>query len=68
MEKIVNALSKHIEAFAALKAHPVLLCSAQVRPHFKRLIDRLVPNLTVLSYDEVINSVQVQTIGAVEIK
>jgi flagellar biosynthesis protein FlhA len=68
VEKIVNALSKHIEAFAALKAHPVLLCSAQVRPHFKRLIDRLVPNLTVLSYDEVINSVQVQTIGAVEIK
>jgi flagellar biosynthesis protein FlhA len=68
VEKIVTALSKHIEAFAALSAHPVLLCSAQIRPHFKRLIDRLVPNLTVLSYDEVMNSVQVQTIGAVEIK
>ncbi len=31
------------------------------------MIDRLVPNLAVLSYDEVMNCAQVQTIGVVEI-
>jgi flagellar biosynthesis protein FlhA len=67
VEKIVQALSKHIETFAALNSQPVVLCSAQIRPHFKRLIDRMVPNLAVLSYDEVMNNAQIQTIGAVEI-
>jgi flagellar biosynthesis component FlhA len=31
------------------------------------MIERLVPNLVVLSYDEVMNSAQVQTIGVLEI-
>ena len=67
VERIVQALSGHIEAFVNLNSQPVVLCSAQVRIHFKRMIDRLVPNLAVLSYDEVMNSAQVQTIGVVEI-
>jgi flagellar biosynthesis protein FlhA len=67
VEKVVHALGKHIETFVALNSQPVVLCSAQVRPHFKRLIDRMVPNLAVLSYDEVMNNAQIQTIGSVEI-
>ncbi len=67
VEKIVQAMAKHIETFAALNSQPVVLCSAQIRPHFKRLIDRMVPNLAVLSYDEVMNNVQIQTIGSVEL-
>ena len=68
IEKIVHALGRHIETFAALNSQPLVLCSAQVRPHFKRLIDRMVPNLAVLSYDEVMNNAQIQTIGSVEMK
>ena len=67
VEQIVQALSRHIEAFVNLNSQPVVLSSAQVRIHFKRMIDRLIPNLAVLSYDEVINCAQVQTIGVVEI-
>ncbi|MDJ0968464.1 MAG: flagellar biosynthesis protein FlhA [Kiloniellales bacterium] len=66
VERIVQALSGHIEAFVNLNSQPAVLCSAQVRIHFKRMIDRLVPNLAVLSYDEVLNSAEVQTIGVVE--
>jgi flagellar biosynthesis protein FlhA len=66
VERIVHAMAKHIETFAALNSQPVVLCSAQIRPHFKRLIDRMVPNLAVLSYDEVMNNAQIQTIGSVE--
>ena len=67
VEKIVQAMAKHMETFAALNSQPVVLCSAQIRPHFKRLIDRMVPNLAVLSYDEVMNNAQIQTVGSVEI-
>ena len=67
VERIVKALAQHVEAFMNLNRQPIVLCSAQVRIHFKRLIDRLVPNLVVLSYDEVMHSAQVQTIGVVEV-
>ncbi|MDJ0667214.1 MAG: flagellar biosynthesis protein FlhA [Desulfobacterales bacterium] len=67
VERIVQALSRHIEAFANLNSQPVVLGSAHVRIHFKRMIDRLVPNLAVLSYDEVMNNAQVNTIGVLEI-
>jgi flagellar biosynthesis protein FlhA len=67
VERIVQALSGHIEAFVNLNSQPAVLCSAQIRIHFKRMIDRLVPNLAVLSYDEALNCAQVQTIGVVEI-
>ncbi len=67
VEQIVQALSRHMQAFVNLNSQPVVLSSAQVRIHFKRMIDRLVPNLAVLSYDEVMNCAQVQTIGVVEI-
>lgn len=66
MEKIVKALGKHIETFMQMNAQPVVVCSAQIRSHFKKLIDRFVPNLVVLSYDEVMNNVQIQPIGNVE--
>ena len=68
VEKLVQSLGKHIETFAAMNSQPVVLCSAQVRGHFKRLIDRMVPALAVLSYDEVMNNAQIQTIGSVEMK
>ncbi|MFZ7125694.1 MAG: flagellar biosynthesis protein FlhA [Desulfobacterales bacterium] len=66
MEKIVKALGRHIETFMQMNSQPVVLCSAQIRSHFKKLIDRFVPNLVVLSYDEVMQNVQIQSIGTVE--
>jgi flagellar biosynthesis protein FlhA len=68
VEKMVQSLGKHVETFAALSSQPLVLCSAQVRSHFKRLLDRMIPNLVVLSYDEVMNKAQIKTIGSVELK
>lgn len=66
VEKVVQALGKHIETFMQMNAQPIVLCSAQIRPHFKKLIERFVPNLVVLSYDEVMHNVQIQPVGTVE--
>jgi len=38
-----------------------------VRVSFKRLVDRFIPNLCVLSYDEVLNTVEIRSLGTVEL-
>ena len=63
----MRRLSEQIEKFASLNLQPIVLCSAQLRMHFKRLVDRFIPNLTILSYDEIMPNVKIQSIGIVEL-
>ena len=66
-QAVMRRLSQQIEKCAPLNIQPIVLCSAQLRLHFKRLVDRFIPNLTVLSYDEIMPNVKIQSIGAVEL-
>ena len=44
---------------------PVLLCSARVRRHLRRLVAQAVPQLSVCSYNEIAPGISVETIGVV---
>ncbi len=44
---------------------PVLLCSARVRRHLRRLVEQTLPHLAVCSYNEITAGVSVETIGVV---
>ena len=66
-QKIVNNLAKSMEKCAALNYQPVIVCSGQVRGHFKKLVDRFIPNVTVLSYDEILNTIEIQSLGTLEL-
>ena len=46
-----------------LGAAPVLLCSGATRRHLKAMTAHAIPNLTVLSYHEILPSVRVEPIG-----
>lgn len=43
----------------------VILCAPVLRIYFKRLIDRFIPNLVVLSYNEIESDVNVEVMGMV---
>lgn len=66
-QSIVQSLGEQLENFAPLNLQPIVLCSAQIRPHFKKLVDRFIPNLTIISYDEVMANIRIQSIGVVEL-
>jgi flagellar biosynthesis protein FlhA len=66
--RMMNSLARQIERCAGLNLQPVVLCSAPVRLAFKRLADRFVPNLFVLSYEEILSTVEVRALGSVELK
>jgi len=57
--------SQSDEASARGGIRPVLLCSARVRRHVRRLLESSVPHLPVCSYNEVAPGISVETIGVV---
>jgi flagellar biosynthesis protein FlhA len=44
----------------------VLLCSARVRRHLRRLCEQTLPTLAVCSYNEIVPGIRVETVGVVE--
>jgi flagellar biosynthesis protein FlhA len=53
------------QAAARGGARPVLLCSARVRRHVRRLVEQAIPHLAVCSYNEIAPGISVETIGVV---
>jgi flagellar biosynthesis protein FlhA len=65
-QALVGALRAQVERAGAHGArNPVLLCSARVRRHLRRLIAQAQPHLPVCSYNEIAPGVHVETIGVV---
>ena len=65
-QAIVGALRAQVEHASARGArNPVLLCSARVRRHLRRLIAVAQPHLPVCSYNEIAPGVNVETIGVI---
>jgi flagellar biosynthesis protein FlhA len=66
-QKIMNNLAQNLQRCASLNYQPVVVCSAQIRGHFKKLVDQFIPNVSVLSYDEIVKNVDIQSLGTVEL-
>lgn len=63
MQKIIVQLSEHMKIFNELGQRPIILTSHVVRVYFYRLIEQFFPNIYVLSFNEIANNVQIQSIG-----
>jgi flagellar biosynthesis protein FlhA len=66
-QRIIQRMAVQLEKFVPLNQQPIVLCSAQIRLHFKKLVDRFIPNMVVLSYDEIMANVKIQSLGMVEL-
>lgn len=66
-QEIYGKLQQEIEKTAHLGYQPIVLCAPVVRIFFKRLTERFMPNLVVLSYNEIDSDLQVQSVGMVSI-
>jgi flagellar biosynthesis protein FlhA len=64
-QAIVNALRTQVEHATARGSRPVLLCSARIRRHLRRLIAQAQPHLAVCSYNEIAPGIDVETIGVI---
>ena len=66
-QRLMELTSGQMEAMASKGYMPIVLCSATVRLAFRRLVERALPNLVVLSYSEIASGVDVRAEGMVEL-
>jgi len=67
MQAIVASLSSELPKLTNLGYQPLVLTSPAVRMHFRKLTERVAPNLTVLSYAEIEPKIEVQALGMVKL-
>ena len=64
--RLVQSISQQMERMLALGYHqPVLICMASLRLPLRRLTERTLPQLVILSYNEIVPSTEVRAVGAV---
>lgn len=64
-QKIVNDLSVTLEKALAQGRSPVVLCSANIRRALRKITERKLPNIAILSYNEIAPEFELQSVGMV---
>ncbi len=64
-QTIFNNLSNSIQKLMSIGEQPIVLTAPIVRYYFKNLTEQIIPDLIVLSYNEVEPDVEVQSVGTV---
>jgi flagellar biosynthesis protein FlhA len=65
LQKITKAVQEEVKR--SIKEEPVILCSPRIRRHVKNLIMRTLPQIGVLSYNEITPDVEVRSVGMVDV-
>ncbi len=66
-QKLMNRLAEQLDKYAQRGIQPLLICSGQIRIHVKKMVDRFIPQLVVLAYEEIMPSVRIQSLGVAEL-
>lgn len=64
---VFNSLNDELSKLTSLGIQPIILTSPIVRIYFKKLVEQVVPDLIVLSYNEIDPNAEIQSIGMVGI-
>jgi len=64
-QPMIDRLSRQYEELSQRGITPIVICAPILRLYFKRLIERFISNLVVLSYNEIDSNINVEVIGMV---
>lgn len=63
MQTLLGQIGEYIKKFSDLSQKPILLTSHIIRIYLSRLLEQFYPDLTVLSFNEIVTNVQIQSLG-----
>ncbi|WP_156289080.1 flagellar biosynthesis protein FlhA [Oceanobacillus salinisoli] len=66
-QTIISSVHEETEKLALQEETAIVLCSPAIRMYLKQLLDRFLPQVVVLSYNELEPNVQVQSVGVVNV-
>jgi flagellar biosynthesis protein FlhA len=64
---LIESIDKAVRSLSLQRYQPILLCTTRIRLALRNLTERHMPQLTVLSYEEILPSVSVQVHAQVEV-
>jgi flagellar biosynthesis protein FlhA len=64
-QRILTAISNGISQLTKQNFQPVVLCSPMIRRHLRKLTERFLTNLVILSHSELTNNVRLKILGEV---
>lgn len=67
-KKIFESIKRNTETNTFNNGQAVILCSPKIRPAFRRMIEIVFPDITVISLNEIPTDIQIETIGVVQIE
>ena len=66
-QQILETIAQEIERIALMDQTPVILCSPAIRMYLRQITERYFPQIPILSYNELEASIEVQSVGVVDI-
>ena len=66
-QSILASLNEKIEEATEMGEKMVVLCSPVIRHHFKRLTEKFIPNLVVISHNELSPDTHIRSLGTVRL-
>jgi flagellar biosynthesis protein FlhA len=63
----MKSVSKEMQKLMAKGFQPIVLCSPQLRRHFRRMVEQFAPSLIVLSHSELSSHISFQSFGKVQV-
>ncbi len=67
IKKLLPVLSEKVDDLSKDGVPSILLVTPMIRPHVKRLLDRFLPQITVLSHNEIHSQLKVRSVGNIEL-
>jgi flagellar biosynthesis protein FlhA len=66
-QNILNKIADSLGSFNKYGTMPILLSGSTIRWDLKKLIDRFIPGLTILAFDEIPSDIKTQNIGIISL-
>lgn len=67
VRQLVKSLNEQAQELIQQTGQGVVLCSPLIRHHLKTLVDRFIPNMIVLSHNEITSQVNIKSFGTVRL-
>jgi flagellar biosynthesis protein FlhA len=68
LQKLFTKVSDETKKMISSGYQPIVITSSVIRPHFKKMISKTLPNVNVLAYNEIVSELEIRSIGMVEMK
>jgi len=66
IRRLTGGIQKLLPKFTSQGIPPVVLCSPGIRIHVRRILEKYLPSITVLSHNEIARETGIQSIGVIE--